>query len=424
MTLANDELLAPWSVSLAHGAAFTISGSTNSTLVSPTPARPCSSATAIGFIEKFCRLHSIHDQSLAALAAVLLLPSLKGLKSSSLPALRIKVSKPNLSMVAQEQQQRRREKQFIELPRVPQKQDLDLLLTASCYCTGIDTILFSVFFEPGVECNKAGPWLQGALDVANDLLESDPWVLGRMLMDRLPQAAPLWLGVTILGLHSKFMKQAGYGQLPVNLNSAAWTGTIQSFIQQPVSTNLNGTGRISRADECRLLFLAQADDHSHVPFCQWVPFGTTELQYADIEVRIHEDCREHALQYAGFIWNCVGGESRNNESGDSSAVSFEALQHHATTTKPEHWEVKLTSPEDLKHTKEFISEVSTRSIFRWLRPDGQPLHEKELWEHDWLEIYESDEEDEVGLKDDQSGPKSIPHVSSWLEGLEPPSTKE
>lgn len=178
MTLANDELLAPWSVSLAHGAAFTISGSTNSTLVSPTPARPCSSATAIGFIEKFCRLHSIHDQSLAALAAVLLLPSLKGLKSSSLPALRIKGSKPNLSMVAQEQQQRRREKQFIELPRVPQKQDLDLLLTASCYCTGIDTILFSVFFEPGVECNKAGPWLQGALDVANDLLESDPWGIG------------------------------------------------------------------------------------------------------------------------------------------------------------------------------------------------------------------------------------------------------
>lgn len=93
-----------------------------------------------------------------------------------------------------------------------------------------------------MECNKAGPWLQGTLDVANPLLESDPWVLGQMFMERLPETGPLCLGATILGLQRMFIKQAGFGQIPVNLNAAAWSGTVQSFLQEPLSGRCHESG--------------------------------------------------------------------------------------------------------------------------------------------------------------------------------------
>lgn len=107
-----------------------------------------------------------------------------------------------------------------------------------------------------MECNKAGAWLQGALDVANPLLESDSWVLGRMFMERLPETAPLWLGAPILGLQRNFIKQAGFGQIQVNLNAAAWSGTVQLFLLEPLSGRCHESRWISRADECRLRFLA------------------------------------------------------------------------------------------------------------------------------------------------------------------------
>lgn len=164
-----------------------------------------------------------------------------------------------------------------------------------------------------MECNKARLWLKGALDVANPLLESDPWVLGQMFMERLPETAPVWLGAIILGLQRKFVKQASFGQIPVNMNAAAWPGTVQSFLQEPLSGRCHESGWISRADERRLLFLAQADDHSQAPVCQWAPFGATAIKHTEIEVRIHKDCNGHTLQYDGFICTVsVASLSSNN----------------------------------------------------------------------------------------------------------------
>ncbi|KAH7019511.1 hypothetical protein EDB80DRAFT_203918 [Ilyonectria destructans] len=83
-----------------------------------------------------------------------------------------------------------------------------------------------------------------------------------MFMERLPETTLLWLGATILELQRKSIKQAGFGQIQANLNASAWSGTVQSFLQGPLSGRCHESGWISRADECRLLFLAQADDHS------------------------------------------------------------------------------------------------------------------------------------------------------------------
>jgi hypothetical protein len=42
-------------------------------------------------------------------------------------------------------------------------------------------------------------------------------------------------------------------------------------------------------------------------------------------------------------------------------------------------------------SSEELSEHATRSIFSWLRAGGYPACEKEIYEHPWIEIRDSDE---------------------------------
>ena len=39
------------------------------------------------------------------------------------------------------------------------------------------------------------------------------------------------------------------------------------------------------------------------------------------------------------------------------------------------------------------AEIATRSIFSWLRLNGYPLREREIWMHPWLNIDDSDDEE-------------------------------
>jgi len=156
-------------------------------------------------------------------------------------------------------------------------------------------MLLSSFYNPDVECNAVAPWLQGALAVIDLAAQSDPLFIGRMFMDQQPSVAPLWVGVTVLGLQSKVLQDVRWDSIPIDLLSAAWSGTMQSFIQQPISDPLVLDGHITRADQCRLLFLSQSGTHARVPICQWKPSGKTPLEHTDFEVRIHTSCGAHGL---------------------------------------------------------------------------------------------------------------------------------
>ncbi|KAF7562152.1 hypothetical protein G7046_g1996 [Stylonectria norvegica] len=419
MTMQGDELLAPWSVSLAMDTYFNIFSQANPES-SPASVQPkaASFQEAIGFIDRFCNLHNLHDQSSAALAATLLLPSLRGTSNLTLPALRIYQGEPKGSFDITPSSSKKRRLGSAEQQDdhgIPSQQDIDRLLTLSCHVRGVQSVLLAVFYEPGVPCNKSGPWLQAILDIATPLATSEPWVLSRMLMDRLPEAAPLWLGVTILGLQQKYIKQVGFGQITTDLSSAAWSGTLQSFIQEPSSNHSGGAAWISRADECRLLFLSQAEDHSRPPVCQWAPFGTTAVEDLDVEPRTHYQCHSHSLQYKGFTWDCSGDVSALDQ---STLVATVNAPRHASTFASSDVAISASLPENLDHTKEFISEAATRSIFSWLRPDGYAAGEKNIWSHEWLDMPGSDEEDEDEACDNESETKSFSHVSLWLQGIE------
>ena len=73
MSLGQDTFFAPWSVQLQSGSPFLLS--TNRAPGTHSAAPP-SSSKALGFLDNFCTRQNLSHQSQAALAAVLLFPTM------------------------------------------------------------------------------------------------------------------------------------------------------------------------------------------------------------------------------------------------------------------------------------------------------------------------------------------------------------
>ncbi len=416
IAVGQETFLSPWSICLRSSPRFFLSRSTTSPLA-PSPPRPAPSfSEACRFLDNFCMRYNLADQSHAALAAVLLFPSMGGGRVLQIPAATVNNWRELTQITSPPASQHPiRADRRLGHDWLRQENHLDGLLTLSCHTRGIRPMLLSVFYDAGIGCNAVTPWLQGAVAAIDSLAGDRPLVLGRMFMDRSPGVAFLWLGATILGLQKKLLQDVRLGFIPIDLHSAAWSGTIQSFIQQPVSKPLVVGGYVARADECRLLFLSQSGFYSRVPVCQWRPFGVTPLGDTDIGIRIHAECEGHGLQYQGFSWDCANGKSA------SPPVDNTDICISPTRSPTQHLGVARQTPVSygaLDREKEFASENATRSIFGWLRVEGYASNEKEIWRHQWFEILDSDEEEqEQNESTSRNRSKSSSHVESWLSDL-------
>ncbi|KAL6410070.1 hypothetical protein AUP68_06480 [Ilyonectria robusta] len=184
MKLEQSTSLSPWSIHLQPNPGFVLLHTTDD-LPSSYPAVSFSDAST--YLDNFCMRYNIMDQSHAALASVLLLPSISGFHTLRLPA-----------------------------PR-------------------------------------------GTLAAIEHLAGYNPYIIRRMCMERAPGVAFLWLGSLILGRQGRLLQDVRFGQIPIDLPSAVWSGTVQSFIQQRVSKPLVAGGYVSRADEDHLLTKAPDD---------------------------------------------------------------------------------------------------------------------------------------------------------------------
>ncbi|KAG5664369.1 hypothetical protein KAF25_008103 [Fusarium avenaceum] len=397
--------LAPWSIRLQQDFGFALLHMTDS-VSSLHSAATFSEASQ--YLDRFCTQHDITDQSQAALASVLLLPSMGSLKSLRLPSPRgnITIPSPLVSNTLDEK---------LNHDGTHQGQHIDRLITLSCNTRGIIPLLLSLFYEPRIECNSVTPWLQGTVAAIKHVAGNNAYVIGRMCMERSPRVAFLWLGCIILGLQDKILQGVHFGQIPVDINSAAWSGTVQSFIQQRVSNPLITDGCISRADECRLLFLSRSDGHVRVPVCQWKPFGKTPVEDVDIEVRVHHQCEDHWLQYEGIDWECEDGnfEFQSSQNEGSRNISGESLVRHAGITSTE-----ISHYEELDRDREAISENATRSVFGWLRLDGYTKGERNIWNHEWFDMSESDEDMKYDESTSIASLQPLSRVESWVFNTE------
>ncbi|KAL9632747.1 MAG: hypothetical protein Q9204_003663 [Flavoplaca sp. TL-2023a] len=229
---------------------------------------------------------------------------------------------------------------------------------------------------------------------------------------REPALAALWVGAIILGMEKNILRPVRNGLFAVELHAAVWTGTIHSFINlSPNAPCVTGNKEISRPDECRLLYLTGSESHQRAPVCPWQPFGTTPLGLADIEVQQHATCKGHCLQYVSWRWDTENGLSCEDRGFDETAV---VDQCGATSTEFDAASVTTQTEGFLQ--SELLSETATRSIFGWLRVDGYPPIEKEIFTHDWFDVGSSSEESV--LNDDDSPATEQGLIKEWLDRVE------
>lgn len=150
-------------------------------------------------------------------------------------------------------------------------------------------------------------WLRGSFALFNSV--KDPHILPKTLTKRDTGLGRLWVGAFITGAYNQCPRDDRAAWWKIDLNAAAWTETYMSFIQTPVPA-APGAREISRADECRLLYLCRDLDHySTPPFFPFAPFGSTALVDTNLDVHEHALCgRSHSLGYAGFTWLCQDGK--------------------------------------------------------------------------------------------------------------------
>ena len=112
----------------------------------------------------------------------------------------------------------------------------------------------------------------------------------------------------------------------------------------------------------------------------------------------------------GWQWNTEDGLSDT----DPGLVEDGTVRWDGTVTKIE---ATLATPRTMESLKsELLSEVATRSIFSWLRVDGYPPTEKDIFTHDWFDVGSSSEES-VATDDSPPGDGQS-DINGWLNTID------
>lgn len=392
-------LHAPWSVKTQAGPKFIISTSVKPR-IDITDYIPASSEAAARYLVDYYSLHQITHQSQAALAAALLIPLAKSEGRS------IELPIPRLLHTL-------RGPQFTNasLSEAIIQSHMDRLLTLSCHSQGIKALLNSIFFDTTGACNDCGAWLQGTFAFLDLDYAADPRHRLRTLMERDRGLGALWLGAFITGTARRRLQEARAGWWKVDLSVAAWTGSKVSFIQDSVSKPVADTKDISRADECRLMYLSHELDRTTPPLFPFAPFGCTALEDTNLEVRKHAVCPAvHCLQYDGFTWNCDNGRKEKQSVSSTAAVSA-----RSKSGPPLEWINHGRVSYDPIDFEDDVSEMVTRNIFTWLRgDDGFPVAERAIRQHEWIANLDSD--DGTPIEGDTRTTVGV-NLRSWFRGL-------
>ncbi|KAK9442048.1 immunoglobulin variable region used by the ITC63B heavy chain [Metarhizium brunneum] len=341
-------------------------------------------STAMAYVLDYTIYHGLQNQSRAAFAAALLLPTRhrisKQVRWPRMHLPRMQRSKPSVE-------------QYLP-PWGSNNCQLDRLLALSCNTTGVISLLCSTFIEPDIPCNVCGAWIQGAFAILDTQVAKEPHILAQMLMCRAPNLNFLWLGGILMNVQHYIMKWARPVAFQIDLHSAAWTNSYVSFIQKPVSRTASNATTVQRSDEARLMFLSQADHHSNPPLVPFTPFGSIALKDCILEVQMHVSCPGyHGLRYAGWAWNCRNNTKIAQDPIESSFTPSSKVDDAVAGHTTIHYD-------NLDRDKD-CSESMTRNMFKWLREaDGFPVAERAIREHEWISGGWSSEEESAAPEGD------------------------
>lgn len=391
--------LSPWSVS-GKSVGFTLA----TKAVLKTRSKPPSSVTAFKYLSRFYAHHRLYAQCLVALARALYIPFLGGgrvclpvPKQVSRLGISERVGHSPLSIADLL-------KEHSEL--------LPKYITLSANPWGLRSLLCSTFFNPDIECNLVSAWLNPAFAIVNSISPRQS-SLAALLANRQPRLGILWLGAILTDLARSILRDIRAGMTALDLPASAWTGTTQTFLTCNMGTD-NGES-IRREDECRLLFITACEGHGRPPVWTWKPFGVTQLYDTELSVRRHAQCAVHCLEYESWEWlltnDCSIQVFKREDNDYPNQTSHPALNQTSA----------VLSDYDYDFFSQSLSEGATRGIFGWLKSTGYPRSERPIYQHSWIDLEGTDEEeapdDAESDAERQWAPKKR-NVESWLDGIE------
>lgn len=348
-----DEKVSPWAVQV-EDIGLDIAGDVNTTSHLPPSARE-----AACYLARLCRAFRLGSQCTAALAAVLGFPLhayCVTRKSAT-----VELAKPSLVFCSSEGGRDDPPAEFHHIDRY-------MALSMSPLLFG--SLLWSIFWEPGVPCNFAGAWLRPIDAVLEPIIESDNMELLAKVLS-FTEVAPLWLGIALCGgrqivdtIQPYLTNLTEYPHAIPNRDSAAWTGIAQSFlhIYPHDGPYLQPDGTVSRADVWRLRHdcyweYQVGTPFEHAPLHGWPPFGSMQEVDVELEIRPHLRC-SHLWEYCGWTWSLPA------EVIDKTVCTTTPL---ASTAREKSALGGHVSPK-CQYPAEEVSRVSrkaTETVFRW-----------------------------------------------------------
>lgn len=233
--------------------------------------------------------------------------------------------------------------------------------------------------------------------------------LAVVLSRRQPRLASLWFGAIIMGVAKSELRDLKNGFSALDLHAAAWTESTQSFIT--LEPGHHDGQFISREDECRLLFITAANDrYRRAPTSSWRPFGKSHIRDTELEVQQHVQCNCHCFEYEAWHWSLADGRDIPDYRINQLFTDDGAYGYKTSALSCSLLDYDLFS--------QSLSEGATRGIFEWLRSTGYPACEKPLYQHPWIDIESSDDEDPGYESDiDISANKAMGNTKLWLKTI-------
>jgi hypothetical protein len=304
---------------------------------------------------------------------------------------------------------------------------LSHLMTFSSNPQFVSSALWSIFWEPGINCNLVSAWTEPIYREVEPLILGEAYeVLAHTFAKRNPMIAPLWYGVLACGKTEiseailnylrtlKFPARVPFRPIP---EVASWTRSPQSFMDiQGVEPYIDDQGRVAREQVWRIRHECSQDPaFSNPPLYTWSPFGKMLVSETETEVREHLGCKPHHWEYEKWYWQSSNGTIQTDP-GLHTMDNEGAVRLLLSSAYEFGTNIRVDIPEE-----NIASKQATAGIFRWAvtemeqsglyiyrHPWVQAETEHRRWEFDGIEASEEEEDQESVT---EGG------VESWLGNL-------
>lgn len=292
-------------------------------------------------------------------------------------------------------------------------ESIDNCMSLSSSLQGIESLLGSAFFDPKIPCTFFGAHciaIRNAVGVAGGNFTEFTQCIAR----RNPEMAILWLATVWSGRARAVLDLVNGGLLPINFLVAAWTGSIQSFLQAKYHPISNQPDVVTRAFEFSTCYFARPEVNN--PRVSPPPFGSSMLSSTGLEVRNHLQ-HDHHPRRARI--------RKVSDSGDMLPASepWITIPHVEVTLQRPHDEENII-PEEMRVLEsqkmflthrysardrldaDYISRESTEYLFGWhamwdeglwlaTHPEEPIEAVRKVQSHPWLHAWWFEEESDI-----------------------------